>query len=984
MKYVLVSFYSLIILAIVDPASAQVGNWKHYGIKEGLPANTIYSVTQDKKGFIWIGTEAGLVRFDGSEFKTYTMKDGLPDNEIISVTADSLDRIWITPFKKNICFIKEGIIHTEKTDTLLANIAKQVSSTCTYFVGKNNRVWIYSRIILSVTNNQIKKIYLPNDQNHVRYIEDLNDHEFMVYTTTRFLKYKNYKLVDSFEVKNISNNYKNNINVLQDKIYYSTKDTIDIFERDQNYKFRLNKTYLLKGNSFSHCLALNNKLFIPSIGLGTYVCDNIKSATPSFYFIPNHSNSLFKDRDNNIWIATANEGLLFQQNNESVLTINNSIGLLFDNAGAVYADSLNNIYIGDGIGTLRCYTKGKIKTIIPPLRNINQYTKSIKIAAAKDYIAFSSDNYALILYNLKDKKTTLCSNLSTKSFIYSPFQNKFISGLSSGISYTNPTLPFATKYIYNTLRVTQICEDLHGTLYCGTPEGLYKWTDSFVPLFKTQNILSNRINTITCDANNIVWVSVSSGQIIAIHNDKIIYEFNPADNAIFTGTICRSMFADKRSNIWIATNNGLNKINYFFNANTNTIEVKNIVPYTTIDGLADNNINDVYVKDSMVYTATSKGVSVFNYIKIATTPPPPVFFTNININQRDTSIKDQYTLMHNQNNISIKYAGISFISDGKIRFRYKLIGSDDKWNYTSLNQIELKSLHDGDYTFVVEALDKFGNPSIYPAKITLHIKPAFYNTILFRVFSILLFAFIVYYLLLRLFNIRKKKSLEKIAIHEKIAQLEQQALRSQMNPHFIFNSLSAIQHYINQEDATNANKYLTMFSRLIRKTLNNSSETTISIFKEMDFLENYILLEQMRFKDTFIFTITCDENINGSNTFIPPMILQPFVENAIRHGLMYRKEKNGELHISFKEKDGQLVCYIDDNGIGFEASKQFKTSAHIEYQSKGITITNDRINTINAINNQKILIEIIDKFLMTPAAEGTIITITFPFLNTGY
>jgi hypothetical protein len=127
----------------------------------------------------------------------------------------------------------------------------------------------------------------------------------------------------------------------------------------------------------------------------------------------------------------------------------------------------------------------------------------------------------------------------------------------------------------------------------------------------------------------------------------------------------------------------------------------------------------------MVYAATSKGVSVFNYLINAASVPPPVFITNIVINQKDTAINEKYVLSYNQNNISIKYSGISFISDGKISYRYKVIGSDDKWNYTSLNQIELKSLHDGEYTFVVEALDKFGKPSSIAARVSFIINPPF-------------------------------------------------------------------------------------------------------------------------------------------------------------------------------------------------------------------------------------------------------------------
>jgi LytS/YehU family sensor histidine kinase len=206
--------------------------------------------------------------------------------------------------------------------------------------------------------------------------------------------------------------------------------------------------------------------------------------------------------------------------------------------------------------------------------------------------------------------------------------------------------------------------------------------------------------------------------------------------------------------------------------------------------------------------------------------------------------------------------------------------------------------------------------------------------------------------------------------------LEQKALRSQMNPHFIFNSLSAIQHYINNEEATNADKYLTMFSRLIRKTLNNSNEATISIEKEISYLENYILLEQMRFKDKFSYAIICEETIDKANTYLPTMLLQPFVENAIRHGLMYKENNDGRLIIHFFKQDNQLVCTIDDNGIGIIASQQMKTNAHIEYQSKGITISSERIDTINAINQQKIVLKIEDKNKLPTLLSGTLITLT--------
>ena len=239
----------------------------------------------------------------------------------------------------------------------------------------------------------------------------------------------------------------------------------------------------------------------------------------------------------------------------------------------------------------------------------------------------------------------------------------------------------------------------------------------------------------------------------------------------------------------------------------------------------------------------------------------------------------------------------------------------------------------------------------------------------------LLLAALIYASIYRLFYIRRKKAVEKYRNRQKINLLEQKALRAQMNPHFIFNSLTAIQHFIQQEDFLNANKYLTSFSRLMRKTLDNSGEAKISIEKEMEYLENYILMEQMRFKGKFIFSIKCDESIDKVNTLIPTMLLQPFVENAIRHGVRHQEDNTGFLDVHFFKQAEKIVCKIEDNGIGLLAAQQMKSTTHIEYQSKGLSISNERIEAMNHLQTQKIQVMMHDKKLLIPPSEGTIVEI---------
>lgn len=217
----------------------------------------------------------------------------------------------------------------------------------------------------------------------------------------------------------------------------------------------------------------------------------------------------------------------------------------------------------------------------------------------------------------------------------------------------------------------------------------------------------------------------------------------------------------------------------------------------------------------------------------------------------------------------------------------------------------------------------------------------------------------------------------KIRNKQEIIELEQKQLRSQMDPHFLFNCLNSIQHYIVHSDTITANKYLSEFATLVRKTLNISSEISISLTEELEYLENYLSLEKMRFENKLSYTILCADSIDKKSTKIPPMIIQPFIENAIHHGLRYLKDVKGKLVISFYKEDNNLVCTIDDNGIGIQASQKLKEQLNTKHTSHGINITQKRLALIGKIKKSVFDLKIEDK-LMSTGNSGTLITIKFP------
>lgn len=223
----------------------------------------------------------------------------------------------------------------------------------------------------------------------------------------------------------------------------------------------------------------------------------------------------------------------------------------------------------------------------------------------------------------------------------------------------------------------------------------------------------------------------------------------------------------------------------------------------------------------------------------------------------------------------------------------------------------------------------------------------------------------------------KEKEVEKKALEQKMAELEQMALRAQMNPHFIFNSLNSVQHFVMKQDMEGVNKYLSAFAHLIRQTLNNSGRQLISVAEEIQYLDTYLSLEQMKSNNHFTYSIGADPGIDTSNTFIPGMILQPFVENSIKHGVAHKPANDGFINIHIS-KNGKLVCSVEDNGIGRQRAASIKLNDAAEYESKGMDITMHRIEAINKMYNAEVSVKIRDVQDALGNASGTSVTVELP------
>jgi LytS/YehU family sensor histidine kinase len=218
------------------------------------------------------------------------------------------------------------------------------------------------------------------------------------------------------------------------------------------------------------------------------------------------------------------------------------------------------------------------------------------------------------------------------------------------------------------------------------------------------------------------------------------------------------------------------------------------------------------------------------------------------------------------------------------------------------------------------------------------------------------------------------------AMNHKISELNQQNLRQQMNPHFIFNTLNSIQYYVFQQDKIAANDYMSKFATLMRKTLENSRQTAIPINDELDALKLYLELESLRFKQRFEWNIEVDEEVDTLIYKMPTMLIQPYVENAISHGLM-QKEGKGYVHIALHHVNGSLMCTVEDNGIGRARAAELKKHRKGRHNSLGTTITESRLKLVNELYGNKMQVNYVDKVDINGNASGTRVEITIPIIT---
>ena len=503
-------------------------------------------------------------------------------------------------------------------------------------------------------------------------------------------------------------------------------------------------------------------------------------------------------------------------------------------------------------------------------------------------------------------------------------------------------------------------------------------TTSLIALPRTLKNGYEYIRAIVQDQNNKIWFGHSSRFFMAtLFNDSLIIEKEFTINDGLRPMPIHKIHADQYNRIWVFGVGGLQAID------VNSFEVKY---FGLNEGMPDIRISNeplIELPDgSLAYS------EVYHIVQFH----PDSLWHSLNSSETRTIIEEvridgesipfnnskssAINLTSTNQSIDISFQGIKYPSAKNLNYHYRILGLHDNWmSIGSNNFLTLPSLNSGNYEFQVSTNPMDSEPLV--SVIRFRVPTPFHQSFVFY----LLISGIILFGLYKFYNYRlrinQSKTRAEFMRQQEIMDLELKALRSQMNPHFMFNSLNSIKNYILNSDSKSAAKYLSNFSHLIRMILQYSREKNITLQEEIDMLSLYLKLEQLRFSEAFDHSISLSSDIEPGELFLPPMILQPFVENALWHGLATKKDER-TLNIRFENKEDELHCSIEDNGIGREQSRLLAKNKSSKHKSLGMGITQDRIAILNKLEHSNIRLHIEDKKDSIGSPLGTTIHLFIP------
>jgi len=925
--------FSLFLYLITLTLNGQYTLINHFSTSNGLPTNTVYCIEVDDTGFVWFGTDLGLTRFDGIDFINYNPQDGLPDVDILNFFKDSSGRIWLYTFNGKVTYLEDGKVYSSENHQGLKG--KDFNSRITFI-----QEWNGTIIIGSLFDGFI----VLNPELEVQYAEVP---EKIEPTTTfiyifgdvlfKFSQGVDKSIVESINMRDLLDGKKpkrKGLSSMTGQFSYFTD--IDKFIIGLSRAFDQSIVILNTADNMIH-MVTGNQPYANNVGKidkqilvctvrGIRTFDPISEKVTNFPISPEvdfRNTTSIKEVQNQTWVTSFDGVFLLTKSNvkrQFQAEVSAAAKL------AAQGDSiLHLVYDQQSLGSIK-----NLKLSFQNKLSKNSKLRAMEVDSLGRLLILSHSQLYLgngevrRLYGnrmLKNSKIISPSIQDDHLFIEDLIKNeKFVVE-----GWANKSRIISFEFLADSILIIADQKDVFlvdlGAKEVAETPSIFKGLK--VKAFEKDEFGCLWIATYN---NGLLRIKVDELEDLLVSDSSLVSEYK-----VLSGSYSKLLFVD--TVLYAAQASGLDRV--VFDAQT----INSVVNIGDVDGLENARINDLDNMGGQIFVAQENGLYAFDHQhSFERTASYPVVIDEVTTSEtllRNYSDNQVYQFRYDVGLIHIKCKALDFSANGNFEYSFKL-RDEDAWTPTESNIVSFANLSPDEYSFQFRAKTKNG-PWSEPALLNFTVLPSFWQTIWFRALIILSSISLIAWL--SAFYTRNKERRDRLMKDKMISDLR--ALKAQINPHFLFNSLNSINSFILDSDTDLAESYLTKYGKLMRKILNHSDQLSVSFYDEKEAILLYVELEKLRLPGSFNFKLDLDQSIDYESLRIPSMIVQPLLENAIWHGIQ-PSGKKGTIVLRVS-KVGELVnIFIQDNGVGFS-----NTSPSL--LPHGLNLVKERISILNKI-----------------------------------
>lgn len=929
-----------------------------YGVDDGLPSGTLYSIFKDTRGFLWFTTDNGIARYNGTRFEKFTTDDGLADNEVFYCTEDMNGRLWMATYNGKLCYYKDGIFHNEKTDSFLRlpfhepyllHIDPQADSSVIMVFNDRTKFVCLDHGRFRTYDlgkfKQVRPLYLV----HVRKI-DAEHFEIL---------YKDQKLMLD------TNGNRMSLHPHPGNVFFNPKR-----DRLNGYLYTNEALYTEQGKKL---LELNKSIGQSIIYLVRFVKGNYLIGTDDGLYVNSDRHllagtnvtAIVQDEEGNFWVSTLKSGAYYLDKNFLKQRVYKS-GDVNDVLFSACRDSV--LYFTTAANDLRRLKQDKVEVLL-------RSSDSVRINAHGVSMGFDIDEHG-DYFSYYYKKTTILKNVSSSKTVVVRKPNPFDYGIKA-LHAVNGRAYILTPTLLSSIGNGDT-EGIRGhTIYdLKVNEKPYYMTrawDNSIWFSKNEHVYKvqaeQSVEQLQFRGMTFKWFSVYDHYLVGGTTDnRLIVCNNPGGKAMCASVANEQCVWGKAyrldsTHVIVGTNTLYRIITLYPSPDTPRFSIS-VIENPVVPGNAES----ICADGTDCYFFKKGTISRFPVSDLLVKPRPPrIFFTGMLAGTQMHALHGARVSLSYRESRSLRLLFTPQTYSGKdLSYEYSVTG-EGKWMPIKAQEIDLLGIGYGSYNIQVRARSHESGYS-NTASLLLTIQRPWWATWWFRGVGVLLL-FGIAYLVVRMV-IRRRDREHNVRVG--LLRSEYKALNALMNPHLMFNVLNNVQGLIDDGDKLKAKEYLHTFSLLMRQNMQNISRDLIPLQKEIELLTSYLKIEKLRFKELLNYQIEVDEDVDTHDILIPPLLIQPLVENAILHGLLPAQSPDAMVRIRIFLAGDDLVLEITDNGIGFNRSSQKAGRLH---ESFGLNNVRTRIGHLSAIQAKDIRFTVADLADRNSGVTGTVATI---------